>query len=167
MTAEETVVRLESAPKLNTQIGPMFNKWSRNNFNLLNIDDFRNSDQGIFILDATEEAAKNFVVDELKQNLPKRPDLVAKVDNTFIIGEAKWIGQPGGNQEKQVQENPNFCKNQRGKVIRVGIIDGFPWATHNVNGNLINNKENVLIQESEYDIFSALLLKEFLQSYSS
>lgn len=27
MTADETIIRLESAPKLNTQMGPMFNSW--------------------------------------------------------------------------------------------------------------------------------------------
>lgn len=43
MTPEETVIRLESAPKLNTQMGPMFTNWLRNNFNLLELDDFRNS----------------------------------------------------------------------------------------------------------------------------
>ena len=32
MTAEETVVRLEAAPKLNTQMGPMFNSWLRGKF---------------------------------------------------------------------------------------------------------------------------------------
>ncbi len=41
MTAEETVVRLEAAPKLNTQMGPMFNSWLRGEFPLLGLDDFQ------------------------------------------------------------------------------------------------------------------------------
>ena len=97
MTAEETVIRLESAPKLNTQMGPMFTNWLRNNFDLLDIDDFRNSTNGIFVLNSSEEAAKSFINDELHQNLAKRPDLVAKVNETYVVGEAKWIGSPGGN----------------------------------------------------------------------
>lgn len=164
MTAEETVIRLESAPKLNTQMGPMFTNWLRNNFDLLEIDDFRESTEGIFILNSSEEIGKIFINDELNQDLEKRPDLVAKVNETYIIGEAKWIGSPGGNQNKQVVEVINLCKNQRGNVIRVGIIDGFPWAIRKSNDEIINDKTCVQVQESEYDIISALLLSDYLNS---
>lgn len=165
MTAEETVVRLEAAPKLNTQIGPMFNLWLRQNFDLKPVEEFEKSRKGICILDATEEIGKNFVIKKLKQHISKRPDLVAKCNSIYIIGEAKWIGQPGGNQEKQVQEVLNFCENQRGEVRRIGIIDGFPWAIKTVKGKIINNKEAVLVQESAYDLISALLLKEYFEQY--
>ncbi len=133
MTADELVVHLESAPKLNTQMGPMFTTWLRNNFELLNIEDFEESTDGIFILSSSEEEGKNFINGVLNQNLRKRPDLVAKVNQPYIIGEAKWIGRSGGNQNNQVRDVLDFCRDQRGEVIRVGIIDGFPWATHKTN----------------------------------
>jgi len=165
MTADETVFRLESAPKLNTQMGPMFTVWLRENFELLNLEDFQNSTEGVFILDSSEEDGKTFINDILNQNLRKRPDLVAKVNGTYIVGEAKWIGSPGGNQDKQVDEVLDFCRNQRGDVIRIGIIDGFPWAIKKVNNSIINFKAAVQVQESEYDIISALLLNEYLNSF--
>jgi hypothetical protein len=165
MTADELVIRLESAPKLNTQMGPMFTKWSRSKFQLLNIEDFQKSDEGIFILSSSEEEGKIFVNAILNQNLQKRPDLVAKVNNTYIIGEAKWIGRSGGNQNNQVRDVLDFCKDQRGSVIRIGIIDGFPWATKKINQSIINDKVNVLVQEFPYDIVSALLLEEYLTSF--
>ncbi len=165
MTAEETVTRLESAPKLNTQMGPMFTNWLRENFDLLEMDDFRNSTQGIFVLNASEEVGKSFLNDELHQDLDKRPDLVAKVNNTYILGEAKWIGSPGGNQNKQVVEVINVCRNQRENVIRVGIIDGFPWAIYKSDEGIINDKTCVQVQESEYDLISALLLPDYLNSF--
>ena len=146
-------------------MGPMFANWLRQNFNLLDIDEFRKSTQGIHILNSSEEIGKSFINDELHQNLAKRPDLVAKVNSTYVIGEAKWIGSPGGNQNKQVVEVINLCRNQRGKVIRVGIIDGFPWAVYKTNGQIINDKSCVLVQECEYDIVSALLLKEYLKTF--
>ena len=161
MTAEETVVRLEAAPKLNTQMGPMFNAWLRQRFTLLPLNLFQESSNEICILDASEEIGKQYINEILNQNLDKRPDLIAKVNNQLIIGEAKWIGQPGGNQEKQVQEVLKFCRNQRGDVIRIGVVDGFPWSLFNINHRLVNNKEAVNIQESEYDIVSALLLEEY------
>lgn len=165
MTAEETIIRLESPPKLNTQIGPMFSAWLRKNFTFLPMEQFQSSANGIFIFEASEDVAKKFVQKTLKQDVEKRPDLVAKVNKQYIIGEAKWIGQPGGNQEKQVQEVLKFCKNQRGDVRRIGIVDGFPWALYNNNGRLINNKEAILVQESPYDILSALLLKDFFRQF--
>lgn len=165
MTAEETVVRLEAAPKLNTQMGPMFNAWLRLNFTPLPLNLFQESSEGICILDASEEIGKVYINDILNQNLDKRPDLIAKVNNQLIIGEAKWIGQPGGNQEKQVQEVIKFCRNQRGDVIRIGVVDGFPWSFFNVNHRIVNNKEAVNIQESEYDIVSSLLLHEYFDRF--
>ena len=165
MTAEETVIRLESAPKLNTQMGPMFTNWLRNNFKLLSVEKFRDSTEGIFILNSSEEVGKAFINKELHQDLRKRPDLVAKVNTTYIVGEAKWIGSPGGNQNKQVVEVIDLCKNQRRNVIRVGIIDGFPWAVRKSDGTIINDKTCVQVQECEYDIISALLLEEYLNSF--
>lgn len=165
MTAEETVFILESAPKLNTQMGPMFTNWLRNNFSLLNINEFEKSKEGIHILNSSEQNGKNFVNDVLFQNVAKRPDLVCKVNETYIIGEAKWVGSPGGNQNKQVVEVINLCKDQRGDVIRIGIIDGFPWATKNLSGGILYDKTIVQVQESEYDIISALLLNEYLNSF--
>jgi len=166
MTAEETLARLEASPKLNTQIGPMFRLWSRNQFNSLSVREFENLKEGTYILECSEEEGKLFVQAVLNQEVQKRPDLIAKSDTQYVIGEAKWIGQPGGNQEKQVQEVLKFCQNQRGDVRRIGIVDGFPWALHNRNGNLIGNKEAVLIQESPYDILSALLLDEYLHQFT-
>lgn len=165
MTADELIVHLESAPKLNTQMGPMFTNWLRNKFSLLNLEDFQDSNEGVFVLSSSEEEGKNFVNNILNQNLSKRPDLVAKVNETFIIGEAKWIGRSGGNQNNQVRDVLDFCREQRGNVIRVGVIDGFPWATHKTNNSIINDKVNVLVQEFPYDIVSALLLEDYLDSF--
>jgi hypothetical protein len=165
MTAEEAVLVLEAAPKLNTQMGPMFTNWSRQNFNTLNLDEFIESNQGIHLLNSSEQVALRFINEDLGQNFEKRPDLVAKVNETYIVGEAKWIGSSGGNQDKQVREVINFCRNQRRNVIRVGIIDGFPWAVYNKAGRIINLQAAVQVQESEYDIISALLLEDYLNTF--
>ena len=59
----------------------------------------------------------------------------------------------------------NFCKEQRGDIIRIGIIDGYPWATKKNANNIINEKTVVQVQESEYDIISALLLNDYFSSF--
>ena len=90
---------------------------------------------------------------------------MAKANTQYVIGEAKWIGQPGGNQGKAVTEVLEFCQNQRGAIRRIGIVDGFPWALYKRTGALIKSKEAVLVQESPYDILSALLLENYLQQF--
>ena len=40
----------------------------------------------------------------------------------------------------------NLCKNQRGSVIRVGVIDGFPWAVRKSDGTITNDKTCVQVQ---------------------
>lgn len=164
LTADEVVFKLEEAPKLNTQMGPMFTAWLRDNFNLLNLREFERSTIGIHVLNSSEQEGKDFVNNVLGQNVTKRPDLVAKVNHTYVIGEAKWIGSPGGNQNKQIVEVINLCREQRGNVIRIGIIDGYPWATHNSDGGVIYEKTAVMTQECEYDLISALLLEDYLNS---
>ncbi len=165
MTAQETVIRLAAPPKLNTQMGPMFAVWLRKKFPLLPPDKFEASNRGVFLLDASEKDAKKFVINRLRQELDKRPDLVCKVNKKYVLGEAKWIGQPGGNQSKQVKEVLLFCGDQRGDVKRVGIIDGFPWAVKRDSGGRIINKEALEVQKSPYDIISALLLPEYLEQF--
>ncbi len=167
LTADETVARLESPPKSNQQSGSMFSNWMRKKFRFIGPNKFKSSRNGIFMLDASEENGKQFVINILKQKIEKRPDLIVKVNTQYIIGEAKWIGQSGGNQGKAVTEVLLFCKGQRGSVKRIGIVDGCSWATYNVNGYLLNNKEQVLIQESESDILSALQLQKYLDQLSS
>lgn len=164
MTDEEVVVRIESQPKLNQQTGPMFNNWLRNEFQIKSLEDFKESAEGIVILGESEETGKNFLIDDLNQDVSKRPDLIVKVNARYVIGEAKWIGQSGGNQYKSVSEVLKFCGAQRGQVLRIGIIDGYPWMTKKPTGATVNDRICVEVQESTYNSMSALLLNEFFSS---
>lgn len=164
MTDEEVVVRIESQPKLNQQTGPMFNNWLRETFEVLGIEDFKNSSDGIYVLGESEWVGKNFLINDLNQNVSKRPDLIAKINERYVIGEAKWIGQSGGNQYKSVAEVLKFCENQRGNVLRIGILDGYPWVTERASGVITNDRICVEVQESTYNMLSALLLEEYFGS---
>jgi hypothetical protein len=163
LTDLELVETIESESKLNQQTGPMFETWLKSNFEIKSIDQFKESEQGIIILGENEEVGEKFIKEDLKQTVSKRPDLVAKVDNRYVIGEAKWIGGSGGNQNKSVSEVLSFCSKTRGSVLRIGIVDGYPWATKK-SGRLINNKICVRVQESTYNLMSALLLEEYFKT---
>jgi hypothetical protein len=164
MTAEETVVRLEAAPKLNTQMGPMFNGWLRRNFNLLELDAFQRSTRGVCILDSSEEVGKEFINDTLSQNLAKRPDLIAKVNRQIIIGEATFFASPDFKRGKEYHYVLDFVKNQRGLVRRIGLVDGFIWTDSLNSFNVDNILEIITVQETEYNIFSCLLLEKYLKT---
>ncbi|MDI6402849.1 hypothetical protein QLX67_12650 [Balneolaceae bacterium ANBcel3] len=164
MTDEEVIIRVESQPKLNQQTGPMFNNWLRAKFEVKNLNEFKASSVGFIILGESEEVGRKFLTEDLNQNVSKRPDLIAKVNDRYIIGEAKWIGQSGGNQYKSVAEVIKFCEYQRGNVLRIGIIDGYPWLTHNTNGNLIKDRICIEVQESTYNLMSSLLLVDYMES---
>lgn len=166
MTPEEVVVRLESPPKLNQTIGPKFNVWLNQSFETVNREEFQDSDNRIVVLGESEEVGRKFLVEYLGQELEKRPDLIAKVNERYIIGEAKWIGTSGGNQGKSVTELINFCRNQRGNVLRIGIVDGFIWMTHTNNGSVMKDKNCVRIQETNFNMMSALLINQFLEGLS-
>jgi hypothetical protein len=162
MTDEEVVVRIESQPKLNQQTGPMFNNWIRRKFEVKSLEGFKESSSGIVILGESEETGKLHLKDNLNQNVGKRPDLIAKVNEEIVIGEAKWIGQSGGNQYKSVAEVLNFCGAQRGSVYRIGVVDGYPWVTKK-SGRVTNDRICVEVQESTYNIMSALLLEDYFR----
>lgn len=162
MTDEEVIVRLESPPKLNQQTGPMFTNWLRTEFEVENLANFLESKEGIILLGESEEVGKNYLIDNLGQDVDKRPDLIMKVNERVVIGEAKWIGSSGGNQFKSVAEVINFCNKQRGDVQRIGIIDGYPWTLWTGDSKFSEDKICVSIQESTYNIMSALLLSDYL-----
>lgn len=162
MTDEEIVVGIESQPKLNQQTGPMFTNWIRRKFEVKSLEDFIESSSGVVILGESEETGKLYLTDNLNQNVDKRPDLIAKVNEKIVIGEAKWIGQSGSNQHKSVAEVLKFCSKQRGSIYRIGIIDGYPWVTKR-SGRITNDRICVEVQESTYNIMSALLLKNYFQ----
>jgi hypothetical protein len=163
MTDEELVERIESESKLNQQTGPMFKNWLESNFEVCELNEFKESSDGIVVLGESEESWKRYLINELNQNVSKRPDLVAKANNRVVIGEAKWVGQSGGNQGGSATEVVGFCSQQRNNILRIGIIDGYPWITRNPSGSIKNDRICVEIQEAPYNIMSALLLEDYLE----
>jgi hypothetical protein len=162
MKKQEFFARIDAPPAVHTQLGPKFNNWLAQRYDRVDATTFEASTKGIAVLGGSESIGLSFVKDILRQKLDKRPDLVAKVDTTYILGEAKWVGNSGGNQEKQVNEVLRFCAGSYNNVRRIGIIDGFPWMHETKKGRITGAKEAVMVQETEYPIMSALVLPDYL-----
>ncbi|NWK06711.1 hypothetical protein HX827_05215 [Marine Group I thaumarchaeote] len=151
--------------ELNRQEGPMFTRYVRqlaqkNNYSILSEDEFKKSTAGIIILDASDDANAEFAKNNLDYQINKGLDLVAKVDKKYVIGEAKWIGQSGGNQDKSVVDANLLLDNYTSsKAIPINILDGYVWLETKKD-----TKAPKVIRAKEEVILSALLIGDFLES---
>ena len=151
----------------NRQIGPLFKKWISSGvlgapvFD--NVEDFLKED-GNAILNCSDKEMKDFAKEYLGYIHDKGLDFVARFNNKYIIGEAKFITDFGGHQASQFADaistitsvlEPNKLNVE---VIKIAICDGVLYIKNNkkMHKHLLNNENEIII--------SSLLLREFLYS---
>lgn len=154
----DSIIRGVKAKKeANTRRGNKFSDWARREFKMVGIEEFKASKNGIVLLNASELEAKDFCNREMGVGLSKRPDLVAKSDNSYVIGEAKFLSQFGGNQDRGFDDGMALAKNPLGKAYKVFIMDGVYW----IESGHARYKQ---IEYSTAAIFLVLFLNEFLKN---
>lgn len=157
-----------SAPKeTNRQMGPLFKNWlnkeTLGGTVYRNVDDFLNS-SGNAILNVSDEEMKRFANRVFGYTREKGLDFVARFNNTYVIGEAKFLTDFGGHQNAQFDDavstiTSSFISDALdAKVIPIAILDGVLYIRSN------NKLFNYLKSHSEQVILSGLLLREFLFS---
>ena len=84
-------------------------------------------------------------------------DLVARFNNKYVIGEAKFLTDFGGHQNAQFNDAIRTVETEGVKAVKVAILDGVIY----IKGK---NKMHKLITEDykNYNIMSALVLRDFL-----
>jgi hypothetical protein len=156
----EGVISGATSPKeANTRRGNQFSDWTRNSFNWLKVDDFRASKSGVFMLDATELEARDFCNAVMGVGISKRPDMVAKCDCKYVIGEAKFLSSTGGNQGRAFDDGMQLATNASGSAYKVFILDGIHWIEQ-------GSEQFKRIEYGTAAVFSSLLLDNFLNSIS-
>ena len=151
------VVEGVSAPKkANTGRGPEFKRWVKTQFRFVDLKTFRASKSGVVFLDASDTEVRDFANATLGAGLAKRPDFVAKSGKKFVIGEAKFLGDEGGNQRNAFRDAMNVAAHPTGEAIKVAVLDGIVWIRRSIFYKAI--------EISNVRAFSALLLKDFLRS---
>lgn len=60
-----------------------------------------------------------------KNNLNKNPDFIFKFDNSFFIGEHKYLKEFGGAQSKQILETIKFISYNENNIYYISIIESF------------------------------------------
>ena len=145
----------------NRQMGPMFRNWLKSGaLGLKPVDEYtfeRTSCDAI--LDGTDKSMMEFARRKFGYGRDKGLDFIARFNEKYVIGEAKFISDFGGHQNDQFVDAIETIKTplRRDDVVKVGIIDGVPYIRN--TGKLFK-----ALLGTEYNIMSALILREFLES---
>ena len=124
---DETLKRSIKPKEVNRQIGSMFRNWlPKMGYPLLARSRFINC-KGIAILDEPDSRLLDFANRRLECELEKGPDLIAKAGSKYILGEAKFLTDFGGHQDRQFEDALNLMTGTLGNAIRIGILDGVIW----------------------------------------
>jgi len=154
----EKLLEEATRPKeTNRQLGSAFRSWLPTlKYPILSEDEFTDV-KGIAFLAGGDKALKDYAVKHLGCRLTKGVDVLFKKGNVYVIGEAKFLTTPGGEQDRGFDDASKFIKSKCGMAKRIALIDGYIWLMRNKG---LYNK----IVRSNLDIFSALLLKEFIET---
>jgi hypothetical protein len=157
------VVSLAAEPKeTNTQLGPLFGRWLRT----LGYSETRDegeflSSRDITVMQGSDNQLKEFINEQFGTHLEKGLDLVIKVKDTVVIGEAKFLTDYGGHQNAQFNDALNLLRHPRiDSVVCIAILDGVLWLPN-------NQKMNRIIRGETGDALSALLLPKYIEALHS
>lgn len=167
MGFDEIIDKCTLPKETNRQIGPMFKNWIDKGILgapiYKNKNDFINSTENC-ILNISDAEMLKFAKEYLGFSREKGIDFIAKFNNKFIIGEAKFITDFGGHQNAQFADaiatmKASYLDGKTDKeIIPIAIMDGvlFIKGNNKLYKHLENNSDELII--------SSLLLREFLYS---
>ena len=153
---QATLREAQRSKETNRQLGNSFKKWIRCiGYSAVTEREILASSTGIVILKGSDKKLGEFARKKLKCKLHKGIDFVIKKDDKYVIGEAKFLTTPGGEQDRGFDDASNFINDKSGDAIRIVVLDGYIWLT-SLTG--LHNR----IVESNDNIMSALVLKKFI-----
>ncbi len=164
----DKIYKKSSAPKeTNRQIGPLFKRWLDTGalgVQPVSLEDFLASD-GNAVLDASDAQITDFAKERLnykpvprttRATRDKGLDFLARFNGKYVIGEAKFITDTGGNQNNQFYEAISVFQPDV-DAVTVAILDGVLY---------IKSRDQIhraITQDlTQHNIMSALVLREFL-----
>lgn len=153
----EILIREASRPKeTNRQLGNAFKKWLTTiGYKMVDERELIDSRRGILLLRGSDQRLMEFSRRQLDCRLKKGIDLVAKKDSKYIVGEAKFLTTPGGEQDRGFDDALSFVGGEGGNALRIALIDGYVWLNNDTG---LNQK----IRSGNFPIMSAILVKNFL-----
>lgn len=145
----------------NTQMGPMFSRWLQNKslgLSPVNLQTFLTNTENA-ILGGNDAVLLNFAREYFGYNKEKGLDFIGRFNGKYIIGEAKFITDKGGNQDKSYIDIISTLTADYNGAISIGIVDGIPWLK-----NKSKYYTDIVTKHRNLNIMSSLVLREFLYS---
>jgi hypothetical protein len=145
----------------NRQIGPLFKNWLKNGglgIQPTSIENFQRGN-GNAILDASDNEMKTWCETNLGYSRDKGLDFVGRFNKNYVIGEAKFLTDFGGHQYAQFDDAISTISDLTKKAVKIAVLDGVLYIPSN---NKMYRQLSTI--HSEKNIFSALVLREFLYS---
>lgn len=162
MGYEKVIGEMERLAETNRQMGTAFSSWiEKGELGIpltKNPEEFRNSEENM-ILTASDSIRGDFARIYLGYGRNSGLDFLCRYDKKYIIGEAKFISDNGGNQNNQLSSAMSIFTSittvTKYEVIPIAILDGVLYLEG-------NNKMFQTIKRNNNDVMSALFLKEFI-----
>ncbi|MYB67065.1 MAG: restriction endonuclease [Gemmatimonadetes bacterium] len=159
MGIDKIFERCTEPKETNRQIGPMFRYWLKEKslgITPVNWELFI-SDNKDAVLDGSDKENMDFARQYLEYSHEKGLDFVARFNNKYVIGEAKFLTDFGGHQNAQFNDAISTLRTEGVEAIIVAVLDGVLY----IEGN--NKMYKSLVEKyKDYNIMSALVLREFL-----
>lgn len=151
----------------NRQIGPMFKNWIDTGALGCKVttstEEFINSTENI-VFNGSDASMKNFANEFLGYDRNKGLDFMAKFNNTYILGEAKFLTDFGGHQNAQFADAVATMKEPlRDTKYNVKVISILDWVLYIKTKNKMYSSICNDFSNDEV-IVSAVLLRDYLYS---
>ncbi|WP_308033037.1 restriction endonuclease [Neisseria cinerea] len=166
MGFDEILDKTTVPKETNRQIGPLFKNWiSSGALGVPVTDDVEKflSYQENIVFNASDKAMQNFAKDHLGYQHEKGLDFIAKFNNKFIIGEAKFLTDFGGHQNAQFNDAITTMRAPLAEsdytVQTIAILDGVLY----IKGQNKMFKDLSSFKDNEV-VISTVLLRDYLFS---
>ncbi len=159
MGLDKIFERCSEPKETNRQIGPYFKRWlNKKSLGLqpVNLEEFICSEKDA-VLNGTDKELMDFASKELNYKHSKGLDFVARLNNKYVIGEAKFLTDFGGHQNAQFNDAIATMQAADVNATILAILDGVLY----IKGN---NKmyKDITTKYANSNIMSSLVLREFL-----
>lgn len=159
MGLDKIFERCSEPKETNRQIGPLFRRWANSKalgIQPVLLDEFMSSKKDA-ILNGSDKQLMDFAANELKYKHNKGLDFIARFNEQYVIGEAKFLTDFGGHQNAQFNDAISTIQSKGVKAVKIAILDGVLY----IKGN---NKmyKDITTKYKDLNIMSSLVLREFL-----
>lgn len=168
MGLDEVLHNITLPKETNRQMGPLFKNWIDKGELGYKITtshlEILESEENI-ILNSSDGNMMDFAKTHLGYQHNKGLDFIAKINQKYVVGEAKFLTDFGGHQNAQFNDAISTLTadfNTEKEIITIAILDGVVYLEN--KGKMYND---ITTTYKDENIISAVLLKDFLQSIDS